>query len=205
MTKNHIIPRLPANIFYYFQEGTASSRNEQHLLGRDTARNALLIAGLMNPPIIGRGEGGEPLWPEGICGSISHTEGAALALVARSADYCSLGVDLELRNRIIRENTHSRIATTNERAWIEECADKVKDRTLLVFTAKEAIYKAIYPLCRKFIGYQEVELRFEEKEVLFECHACGATDSLPDSRFTVVSHITDKYIISISYVTKINI
>ena len=67
-------------------------RRAYFALGRAAARDALAVLGIA-PVALGRGTAGEPLWPEGIVGAITHAGDTAVALVGRKTDYAGLGVD----------------------------------------------------------------------------------------------------------------
>src|SRR5437016_3123123 len=69
-------------------------RREVFALGRAAARDALGELGVVDVAI-GRGEAGQPVWPPGIVGAISHSADVAVALVGRQAEYAGLGIDIE--------------------------------------------------------------------------------------------------------------
>src|SRR6267143_829697 len=64
-------------------------------MGRAAAREALAELGIYGIAIE-RGPSGEPLWPDGIVGAISHAGDVAIAIVGRQNDYAGLGIDAEL-------------------------------------------------------------------------------------------------------------
>ena len=120
------------------------------------ARRRELIAGrtaihvLIDPvhPVLSN-ERGAPVVPAGMTGSISHKLARAAALVAM-AEHGHVGVDLE-RAAPTRLDIAKRILTANE--------PRVAGAELLrVFAIKEAIYKAIDPIVRRYVGFHEVEL-----------------------------------------------
>ncbi|HJD78139.1 MAG TPA: 4'-phosphopantetheinyl transferase superfamily protein, partial [Corynebacterium pollutisoli] len=98
-----------------------------------------------NEPIL-RGERGMPLWPQDITGSMTHTEGFRAAVVAPRTHVRSMGLDAEPADPLPREVIGS-IARPGEMPQLErlrnegiECADR------LLFCAKEATYKAWFPM-----------------------------------------------------------
>lgn len=95
-------------------------------------------------------ENGAPQWPYGYCGSISHTRGLAIALMAPLSKALSIGVDLE---HIISAKTALQV-----QKQILHPAEVIKNAAdlTLVFSAKESIYKALNPLLKRFIGFDEV-------------------------------------------------
>jgi 4'-phosphopantetheinyl transferase EntD len=90
-------------------------------------------------PILKR-ESGAPLWPAGIVGSITHTDGYGAAVAASAADFAGLGVDAE-RVGGVTPDLWPRLFNAIERAGLEQLRDPAKAATIL-FSAKEACHKA---------------------------------------------------------------
>jgi enterobactin synthetase component D len=99
----------------------------------------------------------EPLWPEGILGSITHSKHMALSCVSRSKKISSIGIDAEevITPSLSREIEN--IIATNDELTLLHKLDFQKEITIL-FSAKEALYKALFPLARAFIDFKEVKL-----------------------------------------------
>lgn len=101
-------------------------------------------------------EHGAPMLPEGLVGSVTHKQDLAVALVARGR--VGVGVDLEETCRA-RPGVAERVLTAREleavkalvpsRQWVD---------TVLRFSVKESVYKAIHPTLRRFVGFGEVEV-----------------------------------------------
>lgn len=123
-------------------------------LGRFAAHEALRRLGLEEQSPVLRGAEGEPVWPDGIVGSISNTSGVAIAAVARRTNYLSIGVDIELASRLMRPDTAGFICTENELGEFQ----RGQLPLLRLFSAKECVYKAVAPLYGRFIGFKDVEL-----------------------------------------------
>jgi len=99
-------------------------------------------------------ERGAPILPPGWVGSVSHKGAFAAALVTAAGDG-HIGIDLE-RAQPSRHDIARRILTAREQAALP-------DRELAVtlrFAIKEAIYKALDPYVRRYVGFTEVELDF---------------------------------------------
>ena len=71
-----------------------SARRADLAAGRRLAHAALASFGA-DVPVIGRGIRGEPLWPAGTIGSITHCEGYAAAAAAATTACCAIGIDVE--------------------------------------------------------------------------------------------------------------
>ncbi|QGU04863.1 4'-phosphopantetheinyl transferase family protein [Corynebacterium comes] len=122
------------------------------------AHQALHDLGRCEDEPILRGERGMPLWPENITGSMTHTEGFRAAVVAPKTHVRSMGLDAEPAEPLPREVISS-IARPGEMPQLErlhsegiECADR------LLFCAKEATYKAWFPMTHRWLGFEDAEI-----------------------------------------------
>lgn len=118
-------------------------RRRDFALGRFCAHAALTQLGLPHQPV-GRGSDGAPVWPEGICGSITHTDGYAAAIIVSRDRFAGLGVDAE-RIGGVTEKLWPRLFNDRERAMLAAREDSAVVATLL-FSAKEACFKAAAPV-----------------------------------------------------------
>jgi len=117
--------------------------------GRRCALWALRALGIQPAPI-GRGAGGEPIWPIGIIGSISHTPGYVCALVARGLG--AVGIDVERADRQLSPRAWGWVGgacTLHEGGVREQAA---------VFALKEAFFKLAYPSVRYRFGFDAVHV-----------------------------------------------
>jgi 4'-phosphopantetheinyl transferase EntD len=138
--------------------GATKHRTIEFSAGRAAARAALAEFGA-TPGEILQGPGGEPTWPSGLCGSISHAGGVAVALVAPLAAYESVGVDVDDGSPLGTAATT--VATKREVALLRESAlaSDEGDAYLLAFSMKEAVFKCQYPLARhRRLGFRQVRL-----------------------------------------------
>lgn len=135
------------------------TRARDVMLGRACAQLALRQAGARSS-YVDASPSRAPVWPDQWTGSISHAAGIAWALVARQADFASLGIDLEhLLDGEALESVRSLVLTPRERQF--ECGPKSGDTawlSTLIFSAKESIFKCLSPLVREFIDFNEMEL-----------------------------------------------
>ena len=99
-----------------------------------------------------------PLWPQGIVGSITHAAGHVAAAVTRREVFAGLGVDVE-RGAPLKPELVARICRPDEIVRLEGLpAAENADWYKLLFSAKESVYKAYYPLARTFLGFQDVDI-----------------------------------------------
>lgn len=101
---------------------------------------------------------GAPVWPAGVTGSLAHQEQVAVAAVARSADFLALGVDIEAAEELPGDLVEV-IATASESSVYPQ--DLLRSRIL--FSAKEAVFKALYPLDRRFLDFHDIEVDLERQ------------------------------------------
>jgi 4'-phosphopantetheinyl transferase EntD len=128
------------------------SRRAEFAAGRAAARLALAAIG-QPATALPSGPQRQPLWPAGIAGSIAHAAGFAIAVARRGAP---LGVDIE-EDAPISPDLWPLICQPDELAALP-----LGDRGTYVrhvFSAKEAIYKAQFPMTGAVIGFDAVELR----------------------------------------------
>lgn len=130
------------------------SRRADFQNGRLAAGRCLVALGLERTPIRS-GSDRAPVWPAGIIGSITHSGGVALAAAAHRHAWGAIGLDLEHVSGVRRLAIATRIADATEQAWIGES----RARLAAVFSAKEAIFKALYPRFGAWFGFEAVSLR----------------------------------------------
>ena len=118
-------------------------------------------------PIL-RGYRGAPLWPDGIVGSITHCAGYCAAAVARKQDLLTIGLDAE-PNAALPGGVLELISLPAERARLRELAATAPaiawDR--LLFCAKEAVYKAWFPLTGQWLGFADADITIDATERAF--------------------------------------
>lgn len=131
-------------------------RRREFAVGRRCARAALSRLGYPEVPMPPNDDRSTP-WPEGVVGSITHTDRWCGAAVARSASFSGLGIDAEPQEPI-GERILERICTPNELHRISDGPFDVGVMARIVFSAKEAIYKAQFPKSKAFVGFHEVEV-----------------------------------------------
>jgi enterobactin synthetase component D len=128
--------------------------------GRVAMRSTLARLGQDAPPILAD-ERGAPVLPTGVAGSISHKGAVAVALVAVDA-VARLGIDLEIPSSRTRDIA-ARVLRPEELAELEGLrADERASAVLLRFSAKEAVYKALDPFVRRYVGFLEIAVSLGE-------------------------------------------
>lgn len=132
-----------------------ASRREEFLGARAHARRAMGRLGVVPSPVL-RGASREPIWPLGLVGSITHAGGLVAAAVARGTDVAALGIDLEPAHPISAAVARL-VAMPDERAGLAQLPPGLPWDTV-VFSAKESVYKAWFPLARRWLEFADVHV-----------------------------------------------
>ena len=132
-------------------------RRNEFIAVRHCARIALAELGLPATAIL-KGDKGEPCWPEGIVGSLTHCEGYRGAVVARRGDVRSVGIDAE-PHEVLPRGVLDAISLPIERHQLGGLPKTLHwDRIL--FCAKEATYKTWFPLTHRWLGFEDAHITF---------------------------------------------
>ena len=134
-------------------------RRAEFAAGRSAARAAMAEIGIA-PVAIPQRKDRAPLWPAGLAGSIAHCDACCIAAVALQELYETLGLDIEPATPLASDLIEV-ICTPTERAWLANEPDPGL-AAKVIFSAKEAVYKAQYPLTGKIIGFDAVTLDFDD-------------------------------------------
>jgi len=142
----------------------SDGRRQEFTLGRLCAQQAMQKLGLRPFPIL-PGLNREPLWPSGISGSITHCDGYTAAVVSRKTDICSIGIDAE-RIQDFGDAVLDRVALETERTWIKHADRQVPWRVVL-FSAKESVFKAWFQIFRTGLGFEHARIDFHPTRYAF--------------------------------------
>lgn len=135
-------------------------RRAEFAAGRAAARSAMSELGLP-PRAIPMRSDRAPLWPKGLVGSLTHAGGIALAAVARRPDLLALGIDLEIGGAV-EPALWPVICRPDELARLQALpADAASHAATALFCAKEAAFKAQYPLTGQSFGFDRLEVRLD--------------------------------------------
>jgi 4'-phosphopantetheinyl transferase EntD len=136
-------------------------RRVEFALGRTAARHALAQLEVPVGPLL-QNKDRSVQWPETAWGSITHADGICAAVATLRTSHAGIGIDAELRGRVKRE-LWGHIATEREQAWLDEGdSEEAAARATLLFSAKEAFYKAQFCASRGWVGFHDAELRFDD-------------------------------------------
>jgi 4'-phosphopantetheinyl transferase EntD len=142
-------------------ERAVARRRHQFAAARRCARALLGRLGEPARPLL-RTPGGAPAWPEGVLGSISHTDELVAVVVARRGAIAGLGVDVE-PDAPLEAALWRGICTPAEIERLPSGDESARGRAVhLAFSAKESLYKCVHPHARRFIRFDEVEVELRQ-------------------------------------------
>jgi 4'-phosphopantetheinyl transferase EntD len=169
------------------------TRQREYAVVRSCARACLERLGYPQSPIL-PGVGGAPTWPAGVLGSMTHCAGYAAAAVGPLPQISAIGIDAE-PDAPLPDGVLDVVATAAERDRLAvmrpESFDKLRTAPVegrastgsarmvtqpvfggpnwdrLLFSAKEALYKAWFPLVGEWLDHQEAEIRFHPQDATF--------------------------------------
>lgn len=170
-------------------------RRAEFIAGRACARHALVQLG-ERALAIPSGPDREPIWPEGIVGSISHCDSLAIAVVARRDDgFLALGVDIEAASPLEADLFES-ICTPAERHYLASASDAGL-LAKVIFSIKESVYKAQYPLTRTMLEFGDVDVTLDLATGRFN----AVVASVPLPLLTGQFRIEADYILALTCIT----
>lgn len=142
-------------------------RRREFTTARACARQALGRLGLP-AQAIPTGAKGEPLWPAGLVGSITHCTGYRACVLARDTELLTIGVDAEL-DEPLPDGLLADVALPEERRRLGalEAAAPAVNWDRLLFSIKESIYKAWFPLARSWLGFEDATVAIDPRRQIF--------------------------------------
>ena len=142
-------------------------RRREFASGRLLARALFAELGLPPHLAVAVGRNRCPVWPEGLVGSITHTTSWAAVAVARGEVVSSLGCDLEL-DRPLPRHLWRLVCSPAEQRFLAGRPEVDRGRlATLLFSAKECVYKAQYPITGCALGFGDVEVELDIRSGVF--------------------------------------
>ncbi|GLW46306.1 4'-phosphopantetheinyl transferase [Streptomyces sp. NBRC 14336] len=137
---------------------SVDGRRREFATTRRCARLSLAALGLTARPLL-PGPRGEPLWPEGVVGALSHCAGYRVAAVARATDLAALGIDAETAGPL-PDGVLEAVSLPAERAELARlrAVEPQVPWDRVLFSAKESVYKAWFPSARSMLGFDQARL-----------------------------------------------
>jgi 4'-phosphopantetheinyl transferase EntD len=149
-------PLLPAEAA--LAASPSLGRRRELRASRACARLALARLGVAPAPVL-RGPDREPIWPEGVVGSITHCPGYCAAAGARRGAVAAIGIDAE-EHAPLPDGVLRKVALDGEREWLRGHRGDATCWDRLLFSAKESVFKAWFPLTRAWLGFHDAAVSF---------------------------------------------
>lgn len=138
-------------------KGFSQKRLDHFISGRYCAKKALSEVVNGDYEIL-KGKDGEPVWPEGFIGSISHIDGFYGAVAAQQKCIRSVGMDIEGLGKITNE-MRTNLFTQNELEFIGSMDFGEQDYySTLFFSLKESFYKMQFPMTGEKLWFTDLEI-----------------------------------------------
>jgi 4'-phosphopantetheinyl transferase EntD len=143
-------------------------RRREFSTGRVLARRGLEQLGLP-PACITPAPDRTPCWPKSVVGSITHSNSVCAVAMADAGRYLGIGLDLE------RSEVKSSLASMIL-GPAEPTSYAAPEVLKIVFCAKEALYKCLFPIHAQFLAFSDIEIRLDTSTRSFEARLGGSLD-----------------------------
>lgn len=172
-----------------------SKRQAEYLAGRLCATKALSNLNSAKT-LVHTSESRAPIWPEGTYGSITHTKGIAAAIAGIENKPTGVGIDVE---KLMKDDQEVKLQThilrEDEQTQFIYLGQQVTHPLSVIFSAKESIYKALYPFVKKFFGFDKARLiSFTETMLTFEIMHCLSGQIQKGLRVNVHYQVIDGFV-----------
>ena len=189
-------PRIPCQGLIGAERQAAASmrpaRRQEFTAGRMAARRAMAELGL---PVsaIPMGPDRAPVWPDNLRGSLTHCASACLAVLTR-ADIM-LGIDVE-PDEPLPDDVAQLVCSEAEQRWIQSRPEETRGTlSRLIFSAKEAAFKAQYPLSKRVFDFTTLRITPEMAD-----HRFTATFTTPVAPFPLGYQLEGRFCLSDRFV-----
>ena len=137
-------------------------RRREFAAGRTCARHVLERLGFDAGLTIAKDASGAPVWPGGVVGSISHTDDfCVVCITSHVGEFAGIGVDVE-KDTPLDPGLMDLICDEAEKEMCFSTRSMDPYRVAkVIFSAKESIYKCLYPVIRTTLEFHDVRVRLD--------------------------------------------
>ncbi|MDF5752473.1 4'-phosphopantetheinyl transferase superfamily protein [Spongiactinospora sp. TRM90649] len=159
-------------------------RRKEFTTARVCARSALRKLGRPVVPIL-PGLRGEPQWPQGVVGSITHCAGYRAAVLGASAKVMTVGIDAE-PNDGLANGVLTAISLPEERDSLRRLTTARPDIhwDRMLFSAKESVYKAWFPIAKRWLDFEDAHVTIDPARGTFTARLLVAGPRLSTGKLT---------------------
>jgi enterobactin synthetase component D / holo-[acyl-carrier protein] synthase len=164
-------------------------RRREFAAVRACARRALASAGF-EPGPVPRGPAGAPVWPPGVVGSMTHCNGYRACAIGRTDAFAAIGIDAE-PHEPLPDGVLAMAASERERAALAKLAadDPGVCWAKVLFSAKEAIFKARSPATGRWLGFADANVEINA-DGTFAARLAGPRTSAGGARTSAGGAVT---------------
>ncbi len=159
------------------------SRRDEFLRGRYLCHHVLnRNASSQENLIIQKSDNEFPIWPTGFVGSLSHKKSIVGCLIGGSSRFQSMGLDIETLEKF-HMGLMPKICNEEEYSYVTDI-----EALAIIFSAKETLFKAIYPLGKIFFYFHDariVDFNTKEQQITFELKKDVAKNFATSQKVTV--------------------
>ncbi|MBE0455966.1 MAG: 4'-phosphopantetheinyl transferase family protein [Pseudoalteromonas sp.] len=150
-------------------ETAVAKRKAEYLAGRVCAKRVLAALNIYNFELISAADRA-PIWPNKIVGSITHSQNTAMAMASDSSGIAGIGIDIEqLMSAQQEQELQQQILRPDELVQFQRLATQITHPLTVIFSAKESIFKALYPNVKQFFGFEAAQLiAFNKQQLQFK-------------------------------------
>ena len=153
-------------------EFATRKRKASFLAGRLCAAKAIQSYNPCLSTAVGMDRGGAPIWPDGVVGSITHTDRYVSAAVGSKNQWLGIGIDSE--EIIDLDNVKPLkmlVMLAEESSLFSESSLSEPELTSLIFSAKESFFKCFHPLGQQRLDFRSVRIvDIQERSLTFRIH-----------------------------------
>lgn len=141
---------------------------------------------------------GAPTWPLGVVGSMTHSQNYRAAVVADSGTCAAIGLDAE-SNQTLPPEVSDIVCRAEERSMIRVLSrhEPSQPWSCVIFSAKESIYKAWYPLTKAWLGFDEISVQIEHDSQTFRARLM--VQASPD-RVRMIEELRGRWVVAGRYI-----
>lgn len=158
---NSYYPELFQELSINFPQSLSKAvkkRQAEYLAGRYIAHYTLKQLGI-DVFDIPSGKGRSPCWPNKISGSITHTNKKALSAAGHSNHCELLGLDLEVWIKPHTVSEIKQLIINDKEQLVLSTLGWTNEQSLtLAFSAKESLFKALYPKVQKYFNFNDARI-----------------------------------------------
>jgi 4'-phosphopantetheinyl transferase EntD len=161
------------------------ARRHEFAVARACAHRVLDRLAVPAGPLL-KGPDRAPCWPPGVIGSLTHCAGYHAAAATRDPGIAALGIDAEI-HAPLPDGVGAIVLTAADRAALPALDGVCWER--VVFSAKESVFKAWWPLTGTWLGFHDATIQLDPAGGCFRADLPRRAPSRLDGRFATTGQL----------------